>query len=271
MRTGADPGRAQGTGPERWKRDQAQVAPEAWFAHEEAGVRANEGTGVRHDRLMEVCAQAQITPDALLAALHSTGDAPGETEILIRAVAVLDRRKLRELAFEERLTSREVARAVRRANKRDPEMIAWVNSLASRPKTPSERGCFRAQARVALAGKKHEAAGQIKVGQTIRSPDGETRVSAIYHDRRERVWMAINASEPFISADHPMVTQRGLVECRELRTGDQLWREDGGVERVRRTERSAGTHPSVNIETEGNEAFFVEGMMVGSYKLLPEE
>ena len=125
--------------------------------------------------------------------------------------------------------------------------------------------CFRPDALVRLADGRELPAGEIRLGDELRSPEGAAPVVSIYQDAREKPWVSVNGREPFFTGSHPVVTQRGEVPGASLRPGDVLTLAGGVAEVVRTVDVVRLAQPNVNVETEGSMPYFVNGVLFGSY------
>ena len=125
--------------------------------------------------------------------------------------------------------------------------------------------CFRPDALVRLADGREMPAGEIRLGDELRSPEGAAPVVSLYQDAREKPWVSVNGREPFFTGSHPVVTQRGEIPGASLRPGDVLTLAGGVAEVVRTVDVVRLAQPNVNIETEGSMPYFVNGVLFGSY------
>ena len=125
--------------------------------------------------------------------------------------------------------------------------------------------CFNETAQVETANGTTRSAIEIRIGDTLRTQTGTATVRAVYHDTRAKRWVAINGETPFVTATHPMVTARGLVKGRDLKSGDRVQKSDGTWMEITTIEIRPIEQTSVNIETANDEAYVVNGLWFGSY------
>ena len=125
--------------------------------------------------------------------------------------------------------------------------------------------CFNETAQVETANGTTRSAIEIRIGDTLRTQTGTATVRAVYHDTRAKHWVAINGETPFVTATHPIVTARGLVKGRDLKSGDRVQKSDGTWMEVTTIEIRPIEQTSVNIETANDEAYVVNGLWFGSY------
>ena len=152
----------------------------------------------------------------------------------------------------------------------DLEQVSGGISWGGAPENPNNLVgkvplCFRPDARVRLADGRELPAGEIRLGDELRSPEGTAPVVSIYQDAREKPWVSVNGREPFFTGSHPVVTQRGEVPGASLRPGDVLTLAGGVAEVVRTVDVVRLAQPNVNVETEGSMPYFVNGVLFGSY------
>ena len=138
--------------------------------------------------------------------------------------------------------------------------------------------CVRSDSRVTLANGKTIAIAAVKRGDALKGPDGDAQVVAVNHLDVVANFYRINNFSFAITGDHPIQTTKGWkaaddtmkyheVVVGRLEVGDVLVTSKGEVPVTSITlEKSKkGTH-SVNIQTSGDRAFFVDGVVIKPFK-----
>jgi hypothetical protein len=142
----------------------------------------------------------------------------------------------------------------------------------------SVNDCIRSDSRVTLANGKTIAIAAIKRGDALKGPDGDAQVLAVNHLDAAANFYRINNFRFAITGDHPIQTTNGWkavddtrkyheVVVGRLEVGDVLVTSNGEVPVTSITleKPKKGTN-SVNIQTSGDRAFFVDGVVIKPFK-----
>jgi hypothetical protein len=140
------------------------------------------------------------------------------------------------------------------------------------------RDCLRSDSLVMLSNGATKPISAIKIGDKLKGPEGDVSVVAVNRMDGAAMYYRINDFKFAITGDHPIQTTKGLkaaddskkykdVVVGRLEVGDIVVTSAGEVEvkTITLEKTKKGTH-SVNIKTEGDRSFFVDGVAIKPFK-----
>ena len=138
--------------------------------------------------------------------------------------------------------------------------------------------CLRSDSLVMLSNGATKPISAIKIGDKLKGPEGDVSVVAVNRMDGAAMYYRINDFKFAITGDHPIQTTKGLkaaddskkykdVVVGRLEVGDIVVTSAGEVEvkTITLEKTKKGTH-SVNIKTEGDRSFFVDGVAIKPFK-----
>ena len=138
--------------------------------------------------------------------------------------------------------------------------------------------CLRSDSLVTLSNGTTKPISAIKIGDKLKGPEGDASVVSVNRTDGTAMYYRINDFKFAITGDHPIKTTKGWkaaddtmkykgIVVGRLEVGDIIVTSAGEVEvkSITLEKTKKGTY-SVNIKTEGDQSFFVDGVAIKPFK-----
>jgi hypothetical protein len=147
----------------------------------------------------------------------------------------------------------------------------------------SRLGCLAEGTQITLANGQKAAIESLKVGDVLKTDIGDSKVIALNKFSQEHdVMFGINGEKPFITVEHPILTESGwksidptktpesgLGELGKLAVGDKILTETGAIEIKSIEEHKIDVNAlAYNIKVENGGALLANDMFVSGFELV---
>jgi hypothetical protein len=129
-------------------------------------------------------------------------------------------------------------------------------------------GCVSKYETVLLSSGEEKSVCDIKAGDIIKTPDGTAAVTLAVPGNEEQIAKIKAGGKTIrVTFDHPLLTDNGFFDPKNLKAGDKLVSADGGLLSIENIESEDYNDLVYSIELENGEQFFCSGFVSGTIEV----